>query len=100
MECALGSNAVGFSPPPPASTVTIGADSFLAVGWSRPAGIQGITTVGQVSVSATAWSSDPSEVITTITNLGNGQESISVRDAKPITTGGLRLLRIKVIQNP
>ncbi len=99
MEYALGTSPVGFSAAPPASTVTIGADKYLAVSWTRPVGLNDISTVGQVSTSATTWSSSPSEVTTTITNIGGGRESVVVRDAKPITAGSFRLLRVKVTQN-
>lgn len=99
MEFALGTSPVAFTAAPAAVAVKIGAEEFLSISWIRPSGSVGITTVGQVSLDANTWSSDVAEVITTITDLGGGQESVSVRDAKPVGAAGVRFLRVKVTKD-
>ena len=101
MEYALNTNPSAASASPAPEVVTVGADKFLQIRWTRPNDRTDITTAGQVSTDLTPslnWVTGAGNVTTTITPAGAGLEEVIIRSAQAIGSGPRRFLRAKVTQ--
>ena len=101
MEYALNTNPSAASASPAPEVVTVGAEKFLQIRWTRPNDRTDITTAGQVSTDLTPslnWVTGAGNVTTTITPAGAGLEEVIIRSAQAIGSGPRRFLRAKVTQ--
>jgi hypothetical protein len=94
LEYGLGSD-------PAAQVVEITGQKYLQIQWTRPDDRTDISTLGEISndLAPPSWTSDPAEVLTTIAPAGEGLETVTIRDAEPLTAHTKRFLRARIQLN-
>jgi hypothetical protein len=102
VEYGLGSNPSAANPAPAAQIVNVSGQDYLQIQWTRPNDRSDIATLGELSsdLAPLSWSSDSAEVLTTITPAGEGLETVTIRDADPLSANTKRFLRARVILTP
>ena len=103
LEYALNTNPSMASATPVPEIVTVGANRFLQIRWTRPNNRTDLTTIGEVSTNLTPlldWVTGPTNVTATLAAAGAGLEEVVVRDVKAVGVGPRRFIRAKVTLTP
>ena len=69
---------------PSVSILDISGSDYFAIQFTRPSGQSDLTTVGQISSDLNSWSSEPGDVVTVITDNGDGTETVTIRPTIPM----------------
>ncbi len=101
LEYALNTNPSVSNASPAPEAVTVGANQFLQLRWTRPNDRTDITTIGQVSANLSPsadWVTGPTLVTTTITPAGAGLEEVIIRSVQPISGATRQFIRARITQ--
>jgi hypothetical protein len=101
LEYGLGSDPATASTTPAPQVVEITGQEYLQIQWTRPNNRTDITTHGEITndLMPVSWTTDPGEVLTTITPAGEGLETVTIRDAEPFSAHTRRFLRARIFLN-
>ncbi len=98
LEYALGLNATATSTlPEPVVTVLENGQTHLEWKFPRPAGRTDVLIVPQTSENLLDWTTDPQEVSARIDSGTAGQETLSVRDERPLGSVNRRFFRLQAL---